>query len=86
MSKHVLCIVKLRNNIVLQQEFRTEKLGKLNTAQSNLLNKIEENILQRNAEVHAGWVACDALLISIMMNPKVNFTFLRIIHHLTDIF
>lgn len=47
-------------------------MGQIETKEAELMNKIEENVLHRNEQIHAGWVSCDALVPAVMLSPKVS--------------
>jgi hypothetical protein len=57
--------------LLFLKEWRSEVMGGLKTKEADLMNKIEENILQRKTSIHDGWVSCDALVPAIMLNSRV---------------
>lgn len=48
-------------------------MGKVQTKEAELMNKIEEKVLARNENIHSGWVSCDALVPAVMLNSTVSF-------------
>jgi len=51
------------------KEWRTQVLGKVDSPQIALLNKVEEKILKKYTDI---WIPCDQLIAAAVVEPKVK--------------